>query len=288
MIFAHLQQGASPDCRWGGASRVGAEGSPLKGGALPRPAGGKRAPWLVTLCQGLEARLVELQKGSWGSPPQEAGDPPSERMLAFYKERNGSLRAELEAKQQLLSRSQASLAASQQERGKLQRKVGGTGGAVWGAGKGRTTSPLARCSDQGQLRGGRPGTAQRVSEAPPLLTGIPPRSHLDPPSACRWRHSSRASLAVGPLGRKPASRRALFAPLARPGACPLRSGAPLAPPGKAPPGGGGPVWGAEIRPLGPPPSQRRCCCCPPDPAGGAGAPASPILVALPKALGGGA
>ncbi|XP_039180352.1 Usher syndrome type-1C protein-binding protein 1 isoform X2 [Crotalus tigris] len=75
------------------------------------------------LAQGLEARLVELQKGSWGSPHQEAGDPPCERMLALYRERNGSLRAELEAKQELLSRSQASITASQQEREKLQRKV---------------------------------------------------------------------------------------------------------------------------------------------------------------------
>ncbi|KAM3852402.1 harmonin-binding protein USHBP1 [Vipera latastei] len=122
------------------------------------------------LAQGLEARLVELQKGSWGSPSQEAGDPPCERMLAFYKERNGSLRAELEAKQELLSRSQASIAASQQERGKLQRKVQELQGSL---------SRLETCS------GGSPsplgegvqdpwGAAQTGLHPPGGSTGTPP------------------------------------------------------------------------------------------------------------------
>ncbi|XP_034281763.1 harmonin-binding protein USHBP1 [Pantherophis guttatus] len=75
------------------------------------------------LAQGLEARLVALQRDGSGRPPQEAEGPPCERMTALYKERNAALRAELEAKQELLSRSKASMAAHQQERKKLQRKV---------------------------------------------------------------------------------------------------------------------------------------------------------------------
>ncbi|XP_058019637.1 harmonin-binding protein USHBP1 [Ahaetulla prasina] len=75
------------------------------------------------LAQGLEARLVALQRDGSGSTPQEAEGPPCERMTALYKERNTALRAELEAKQELLRRSKASMAAHQQERNKLQRKV---------------------------------------------------------------------------------------------------------------------------------------------------------------------
>lgn len=163
---------------------MGAEASPLNGGALgdvlPRPAGCNWAAWLVDSCQGLEARLVALQRDGSGSPPQEAEDPPCERMTALYKERNAALRAELEAKEELLSRSEASMAAHQQERDKLQRKVmgGGLAGAALAVQSSEEPpSPLARCSDQGQV--GRGG--QESPEGPPALhvcRAPPPLVHI--------------------------------------------------------------------------------------------------------------
>ncbi|KAG8127177.1 hypothetical protein E2320_022171 [Naja naja] len=96
----------------------GAEGSP-KGGSGPAACKGA-----ADSCQGLEAgRVVALQRDVPGCPPQEPEGPPCKRMAALYKERNAALRAQLQAQQELLSRSKAALAAQQQQRDRLQGKV---------------------------------------------------------------------------------------------------------------------------------------------------------------------
>lgn len=78
---------------------------------------------MISLSQGLEARLGKVPLGSLGSFHQEVLEPTPERKITLYKERNAALRAELGAKEEALSQSQASLSAYQEERSKLQRKV---------------------------------------------------------------------------------------------------------------------------------------------------------------------